>query len=409
DGDDTYVVDDAGDVVSEGSSGPGFTAPSGWTIKGTADFNGDGQTDVLVSSASANQIWLLQNGAVSSTVSNLPNATTNGWVGWSLQGLTDGNGDGQKDLLYIRDGRQYAQYLNGVTQTGDGAYVTVTADAVQALTTSAGGTDLVQSSISYTLPDAVENLTLTGSGGIAGTGNSGANVIVGNAGDNILSGKAGVDTLTGNGGSDVFVFADGDSGSAAGQRDLITDFTLGTDKLDLVALDANGGVSGDQAFRWLGTGAFDGASAALRYSYDASRGVTVLEGDVNGDRGADFALELSGNKALGESDFASGSLLAPLNLTGTAGADTLTGGEVNDTLSGLGGADTLKGLAGNDVLDGGLGADRLEGGDGDDTYVVDDAGDVVSEGSSGPGFTAPSGWTIKGTADFNGDGQTDVL
>ena len=56
-----------------------------------------------------------------------------------------------------------------------------------------------------------------------------------------------------------------------------------------------------------------------------------------------------------------------------------TGGEINDTLSGLGGNDTLRGFAGNDLLDGGTGADMMEGGEGDDTYVVDDAGDVVTE------------------------------
>ena len=38
------------------------------TVKGTADFNKDGVTDLVVSSATANEIWLLQNGVVSSTV-----------------------------------------------------------------------------------------------------------------------------------------------------------------------------------------------------------------------------------------------------------------------------------------------------------------------------------------------------
>ena len=57
-GNDTYVVDNAGDVVTEASD---FAVPSGWTLKGTADFNNDGELDVVVSSASANQIWLLKN------------------------------------------------------------------------------------------------------------------------------------------------------------------------------------------------------------------------------------------------------------------------------------------------------------------------------------------------------------
>lgn len=44
-----------------------------------------------------------------------------------------------------------------------------------------------------------------------------------------------------------------------------------------------------------------------------------------------------------------------------------------------GGNDSIAGLAGNDTLIGGLGADSLTGGAGDDTYVVDNAGDVVTE------------------------------
>lgn len=73
---------------------------------------------------------------------------------------------------------------------------------------------------------------------------------------------------------------------------------------------------------------------------------------------------------------------------GTAGNDTLNGTTGNDTLSGLAGNDKLAGLAGNDtlsggdgidILDGGAGADSMAGGAGNDTYVVDNAGDVVTE------------------------------
>ena len=62
-----------------------------------------------------------------------------------------------------------------------------------------------------------------------------------------------------------------------------------------------------------------------------------------------------------------------LNLVGTSGNDTLTGGNGNDTLSGL---------AGNDSLIGGLGADTMTGGTGNDIYVIDNAGDVISETST---------------------------
>ena len=230
-------------------------------------------------------------------------------------------------------------------------------------------------------------------------------MIVGNDGNNVLNGKGGIDTLTGNTGADTFVFASGETGATTGARDTVTDFTPGTDQFDLTGLDADTRTSAVDAFRFLGMAAFDGAAGALHTVYDSSRGVTVLEGDVNGDRAADFGIDLTGNKTLSSADFTAGSLLVPLTLTGTANADTLTGGALDDTLSGLGGNDTLVGNAGNDLLDGGTGADTMTGGTGNDSYVVDNAGDVVTEVSS---FTVPSGWSVKGTADFDRDGQLDV-
>ncbi len=54
---------------------------------------------------------------------------------------------------------------------------------------TSGGIDTVVASISYTLGDDVENLTLTGSAAINGTGNSLTNVIKGNSGANALAGE----------------------------------------------------------------------------------------------------------------------------------------------------------------------------------------------------------------------------
>jgi Ca2+-binding RTX toxin-like protein len=65
------------------------------------------------------------------------------------------------------------------------------------------GTDTVQSSVSYTLGCNVENLTLTGTASINGTGNSCDNILVGNGGANRLSGGSGNDTLDGGAGNDV--------------------------------------------------------------------------------------------------------------------------------------------------------------------------------------------------------------
>ena len=99
--------------------------------------------------------------------------------------------------------------------------------------------DQVYSTVSYTLPEHVENLQLIGSAALNATGNSGNNVLTGNGYDNVLNGGAGNDTLiggwghdtlTGGSGADVFLF---NSVLRSDSVDKITDFTVGTDKIGL--------------------------------------------------------------------------------------------------------------------------------------------------------------------------------
>ena len=67
------------------------------------------------------------------------------------------------------------------------------------------GTDLVNASISYTLANNVENLTLSGTTAINGTGNTLDNVLIGNSAANTLAGNAGADTLYGKAGADTLI------------------------------------------------------------------------------------------------------------------------------------------------------------------------------------------------------------
>ncbi|HEY0043242.1 MAG TPA: M10 family metallopeptidase C-terminal domain-containing protein [Allosphingosinicella sp.] len=120
-------------------------------------------------------------------------------------------------------------------------------------------------------------------------GNGGNDQLFGLAGNDSLTGGGGADTLRGGTGKDIFFFtATGDSG--AGGMDRIVDFEL-VDRIDLTGIDANSSAGGDQAFSFIGSGAFSGAGQ-LRATFNAGSNLWLVEGDVNGDGNADFALEV---------------------------------------------------------------------------------------------------------------------
>ncbi len=98
------------------------------------------------------------------------------------------------------------------------------------------GTDTVSSRLAYTLPANVENLILTGTAVINGTGNGLANGVTGNsaanqlnggAGNDVLDGGAGTYSLTGGAGNDIFKF------TTKGHIDTITDFNVVNDTIQL--------------------------------------------------------------------------------------------------------------------------------------------------------------------------------
>ena len=145
--------------------------------------------------------------------------------------------------------------------------------------------------------------TLQGLGGndtVRGAG--GRDTIDGGAGEDLIDGGAGKDTLTGDSSRDVFQFRDGDFGATRALADVITDFSQAAgEKIQLALADANAGVGGDQAFTWIGNGAFTGAAGQLRYAQQG--GNTYVEGDTDGDGAADVVIALTGVIDLVAADF----------------------------------------------------------------------------------------------------------
>ena len=132
-------------------------------------------------------------------------------------------------------------------------------------------------------------------------GGGGHDVITGGDGADLVVGGGGQDSLAGGAGADVFRY-DSVSDSPAGATDLIGDFATGVDRIDLSRIDANSGVEGDQAFTFIGASAFSGAAGELRLFDD--NGYQRVEGDVNGDGLADFAILLQlGTAPLAQGDF----------------------------------------------------------------------------------------------------------
>ena len=144
----------------------------------------------------------------------------------TLTGTAAINGTGNT-LKNVLTGNSAVNILTG--GLGNDTYVIGAGDTVVELDNQ--GTDTVKSSITYTLGANVENLTLTGTAAINGTGNTLKNVLTGNSAVNILTGGLGNDVLTGLGGADTFQYTALTDSLLTG-FDRITDFAIGTDRLD---------------------------------------------------------------------------------------------------------------------------------------------------------------------------------
>ena len=142
-------------------------------------------------------------------------------------------------------------------------------------------------------------------------GGVGGDTLDGGAGKDRLDAGAGQDLLTGGLAADKFRFEAGDTWADAATADRITDFSQAEqDRVDLRDFDALPGTPATDPFTFVGTAAFSGAAGELRY--DISGGDTLVSGDTNGDKVADFAIVLTGAITLTAADFVFAPIASPL-------------------------------------------------------------------------------------------------
>jgi serralysin len=203
-----------------------------------------------------------------------------------------------------RDHGNVARDLNGKLRVGDidiGALETGRSDlsdhnyiiggnGANALGGGAGDDTLMGLGGNDTLRGGTGNDSLAGGGG--------NDSLDGGSGRDIIDGGAGRDVLIGGIGGDRFLFhAVSDTGKGA-QADVIRDFSHGAgDRIDLRGMDANSRAYADQAFHFIGDTPFSKTPGELRYHNG------TIAGDVNGDRIADFQIDIANNAHLVAGDF----------------------------------------------------------------------------------------------------------
>jgi hypothetical protein len=125
-------------------------------------------------------------------------------------------------------------------------------------------------------------------------GGNGDDLLVGGSGSDYLRSGRGHDILTGGADSDIFDFDTIQESVVRRDRDTIADFVSGLDHIDLRTIDADtditDGGKGNQAFIWIGGKNFSGVDGQLRLVNG------ILQGDTNGDRQADFEINVVVNK-----------------------------------------------------------------------------------------------------------------
>jgi Ca2+-binding RTX toxin-like protein len=363
-GDDIYVVDVAGDVVTEatGAGSDTVLAKASYTL------------------ASGSEIEFLEAAAADGTAAM--DLTGNAFA----QTIT---GNAGNNVIKGGGGLDTMRGLGG-----NDTYVVDSADDIVVEGSGQGTADVVSTSVTYALGAAaqVETLRTTSNAGTTAinlTGNKFAQTIIGNAGANLIKGGGGLDTLQGLGGDDTYVVDSADDivveGSGQGTADIVTtsvSYTLGAAvQVETLRTTSNGG-----------TTAIDLTGNSFAQTIVGNAGDNL----INGGGGLDTLQGLGGNdiyivdsaddivvegSGQGTADVVKASVSYVLGAAAQveALATTSSAGTGALDLTGNGFAQTITGNAGANLINGGGGADTLQGLGGNDTYVVDSADDIVVE------------------------------